>query len=111
MVDQVNELEGKVAIVTGSSRNIGRATVEELASAGAAVVVNAVQAKDLCEEGAEGIRAKGGKAIPFIADITDPDAVQAMADAAVKEFGGIDIMVANAANRSNTPFENLTWEM
>lgn len=111
MVDQMNELEGKVAIVTGSSRNIGRATAEELARAGAAVVINAVQAKDLCDEVAEGIRAKGGKAIPVMADVTDPNAVQAMVDAAVKEFGGVDILVANAANRSNTPFEDLTWEM
>jgi 3-oxoacyl-[acyl-carrier protein] reductase len=45
MVDQVNELDGKVAIVTGSARNIGRATAEELARAGAAVVINAVQAR------------------------------------------------------------------
>ncbi|HAA92709.1 MAG TPA: short-chain dehydrogenase, partial [Rhodospirillaceae bacterium] len=52
-----NELDGKVAIVTGSARNIGRATVEELARAGAAVVVNSVQAKDLCEEVADGIKA------------------------------------------------------
>lgn len=111
MVDQVNELDGKVAIVTGSSRNIGRATAEELARAGAAVVINAVQARDLCEEVAEGIRARGGKAIPVMADVTDPAAVQAMADAAIREFGGIDILVANAANRSNTPFEKLTWEM
>ena len=111
MVDQVNELAGKVAIVTGSSRNIGRATAEELARAGGAVVINAVQARDLCEEVAEGIRAAGGKAIPVIADVRDPDAVRAMADAAVREFGGIDILVANAANRSNTPFEALTWEV
>ena len=111
MVDQVKELAGKVAIVTGSSRNIGRATAEELARAGAAVVINAVQAKDLCEEVAEGIRAAGGKAIPVMADVRDPDAVRAMAETAVKEFGGIDILVANAANRSNTPFESLTWEV
>ena len=110
MADMVNELEGKVAIVTGSSRNIGRATAEELARAGAAVVVNAVQAKDLCEEVAEGIRAAGGKAIPVMADVTDRASVNAMAEAAIKEFGGIDILVANAANRSNTPFDDLDWE-
>jgi len=110
MVDLVNELDGKVAIVTGSARNIGRATVEELARAGASVIVNAVQAKDLCEEVAEGINAAGGKAIPVMADITDPDAVRAMAETAVKEFGGIDILVCNAANRSNTHFDALDWE-
>lgn len=110
MVDLVNELEGKVAIVTGSARNIGRATAEELARAGAALVINAVQAKDLCEQVAEGIRALGGRAIPVIADVRDPQAVQAMADAAVKEFGGIDIVVHNAAVRSNTKLEDMDFE-
>lgn len=109
-MDLNNELEGKVAIVTGSARNIGRATAEELAHAGAAVVINSVQARDLCEEVAEGICAKGGRAIPFLADVRDPDAVNAMAAAAVKEFGGIDIMVHNAAVRSNISFEDMNWE-
>ena len=110
MVDMVNELDGKVSIVTGSARNIGRATAEELAKAGAALVINSVQAKDLCEEVVEGIRAKGGKAIPFMADVRDADAVNAMAAAAEKEFGGIDIMVHNAAVRNNTTFEDMTLE-
>ncbi|MGB0555500.1 MAG: SDR family NAD(P)-dependent oxidoreductase [Alphaproteobacteria bacterium] len=110
MVDMVNELDGKVAIVTGSARNIGRSTAEELAKAGAALVINSVQAKDLCEEVVESIRAKGGKAIPFMADVRDADAVNAMAAAAVKEFGGIDIMVHNAAVRNNTTFEDMTLE-
>ena len=110
MVDMQNELDGKVAIVTGSARNIGRATAEELARAGAALVINAVQAKDLCEEVADGIRAEGGKAIPVIADVRDPDAVNAMAKAAIDEFGGIDILIHNAAVRSNTPFDDLDWE-
>jgi 3-oxoacyl-[acyl-carrier protein] reductase len=110
MVDMVNELNGKVAIVTGSARNIGRSTAEELAKAGAALVINSVQAKDLCEEVVESIRAKGGKAIPFMADVRDADAVNTMAAAAVKEFGGIDIMVHNAAVRNNTTFEDMTLE-
>ena len=82
MVEMINELDGKVAIVTGSARNIGRVTAEELARAGAALVINSVQAKELCEEVVEGIRASGGKAIPFMADVRDPDAVNAMAAAA-----------------------------
>lgn len=110
MVDMVNELDGKVAIVTGSARNIGRATAEELAKAGAALVINSVQAKDLCDEVVEGIRSKGGKAIPFMADVRDPKAVNAMAEAATKEFGGIDIMVHNAAVRNNTSFEDMDLE-
>ena len=107
MVDMNNELTGKVAIVTGSARNIGRAIAEELAHAGASLVINAVQAIDLCEEVAEGILDKGGSAIPFIADVRDPNAVEAMAKAAIETFGGIDILVHNAAVRTNTPFDDL----
>lgn len=110
MVDMINELDGKVAIVTGSARNIGRATAEELARAGAAVVINSVQANDLCEEVVEGIRAAGGKAIPFMADVRDPDAVTAMAAAASRDFGGIDILVHNAAVRNNTSFDDMDLE-
>lgn len=113
MVDLVNELEGKVAIVTGSARNIGRTTAEELARAGAAVVINALQSKDLCEEVADGIVKSGGKAIPFVADITKDEDVARMVDEAASAFGGIDILVNNAASRSNIPFVGLTlvdWE-
>ena len=59
MVDLINELAGKVAIVTGSARNIGRATAMELARGGAAVVINARTSKDLCEEVAGAIVAGG----------------------------------------------------
>lgn len=110
MVDLVNELDGKVAIVTGSARNIGRATAEELARAGAAVVVNAVQAKDLCEEVAEGIRAKGGRAIPVMADCRNPEEIDRLAQAAIAEFGGVDILVHNAAVRQRKSFDELTRE-
>ncbi len=110
MVDLGNELEGKVAIVTGSARNIGRATAEELARAGAAIVINAVQAGDLCEEVAEGIRSSGGKAIPFLADVRDQTAVNDMAAAAVNEFGGVDILVHNAAVRGRKSIEELEFE-
>jgi NAD(P)-dependent dehydrogenase (short-subunit alcohol dehydrogenase family) len=88
MVDLVNELEGKVAIVTGSARNIGRVTAEELARAWAAVVINALSRKSLCEEVAEGICAAGGRAIPVMADCRDEDSIDAMVTAAIKEFGG-----------------------
>ena len=113
MVDLVNELAGKVAIVTGSARNIGRATALELAHAGAAVVINARVSGDLCEQVAHEITAAGGRALPFVADITDADAVARMVDAARAEFGGIDILVNNAASRSRVPFVDLddeTWD-
>jgi 3-oxoacyl-[acyl-carrier protein] reductase len=113
MADLVNELDGKVAIVTGSARNIGRATALELARAGAAIVVNARSSTALCEEVAHQIVAAGGRALPVVADITDADAVTRMVDAARTEFGGVDILVNNAAFRSRVPFVELddaTWD-
>ena len=114
MVDLVNELKGKVAIVTGSARNIGRVTALELARAGAAVVINARESKKLCEDVAHEVVSSGGQAIPVIADITDPDAVNRMLDATVDAFGGIDIVVNNAAVRGRKPFVELdddTWDV
>jgi 3-oxoacyl-[acyl-carrier protein] reductase len=110
MVDLVNELAGKVAIVTGSARNIGRATAVELARAGAALVINARSSGALCEEVASEIVAVGGRAIPFVADITDPDAVDRMVKAAIAEFGGIDILVNNAATRGRRPFVDMRMD-
>ena len=59
-IDRNSELEGKVAIITGSARNIGKRTAIELANAGAAVVINAVSARDLCEDVANEIENGGG---------------------------------------------------
>jgi len=110
MVDAVNELAGKVAIVTGSARNIGRSTAMELARAGASLVINARQSRDLCEEVAQEIKDFGGRALPCVADITDPGAVDQMVAAAIAEFGRIDILVNNAASRNSTPFPELDLE-
>jgi 3-oxoacyl-[acyl-carrier protein] reductase len=97
-------LAGKVAIVTGSGKNIGKAIVTALAGHGAAVVVNGRGDRSIVEETAAEIRNAGGRALPFIADISKPDAVAAMVEAAVKEFGGVDIAVGNAGLRRQTPF-------
>lgn len=107
MEETCKELAGKVAIVTGSARNIGRTTAEELARAGACVVINAVQSTDLCEQVASGIRAEGGKALPVIADVRDPAAVKAMVDQAVATFGGVDILIHNAASRGRVSIEDM----
>lgn len=89
-------ITGKVAIVTGGSRGIGRAYAEALANAGASVLI-----ADLLEtEGAatvDAIRAKGQKAAFQSVDVSSKDATEAMAKAAVNAFGGIDILVNNAA--------------
>jgi 3-oxoacyl-[acyl-carrier protein] reductase len=93
------ELEGRVALVTGASRNIGRAIALALAEGGAAVVVNARASKDEATAVVEEIKARGGRAMVGLADVTDEAAVNAMVAEAMKQFGRIDILVNNAAIR------------
>lgn len=93
-------LDGKVAIVTGAGRNIGRATALELARRGAAVVVNA-RANRLEAAGVVGeIEALGGKAIAALADVGERAQVNAMAERALEAFGRVDILVNNAGMRA-----------
>src|SRR5438132_9266149 len=96
-------LAGKVAIITGSGKNIGKAIAETLARDGAAVVVNGRGDRAIIEETAKEIRAAGGRALPFLADVSKPEAVAAMVDATVKEFGGVDIPGGNAGCRRQSP--------
>ena len=105
-----NELAGRVALVTGASRNIGRAIALDLADAGAAVIVNAVRAREEAEEVARSIGERGGKAMVVLADVTDPTAVRSMVDAAVERFGRIDILVNNAAVRGERALEAMTLQ-
>ena len=104
------ELSGKVAIVTGASRRSGRATALRLARHGAAVVVNARSALSEIEAVAAEIRAEGGQAVAHLADVTDETAVTEMAARTVSEFGGIDILVNNAAIRPLSPFTEMSYE-
>ena len=103
-------LAGKVAIITGSGKNIGKAIAMRLAADGAAVVINGRGDRAIIEEAAQEIRGAGGRAMPYLADISKPDAVQAMVDATVKEFGGVDIAVGNAGLRRQTPFLQMNPE-
>jgi 3-oxoacyl-[acyl-carrier protein] reductase len=104
-----NELTGKVAIVTGAGRNIGRAIALALAEGGASVVVNARSNRAEAEAVAHEIVSIGGKALVHVGDVADAAAVQAMADAAVKKFGGIDILINNAALRREKPFAEMSY--
>ena len=90
------DLTGKVAVVTGSSKGIGRAIAERMAEHGAKVVVSSRKA-DLCEEVAAGIRAKGGEAAVIPCHIARKEELQKLVDQTTALYGGIDIMVSNAA--------------
>jgi 3-oxoacyl-[acyl-carrier protein] reductase len=103
------ELAGKVAIVTGAGRNIGRAIALALAEGGASVVVNARSNRAEADAVVREIVSSGGKAIAHIGDVADAAAVQAMADAAVQKFGRIDILVNNAALRREKPFAEMDY--
>jgi len=103
-----NELAGKVAIVTGAGRNIGRAIAHQLAQAGAAVVVNVRANKADADSVVREIEAAGGQAIGVLGDVADRQAVAALADAVRNRFGRIDILVNNAALRREKAFEQMT---
>jgi len=93
------DLTGKVAVVTGSSRGIGRAIAEELAAQGARVVISSRKA-EACQEVADGINAKHGegRAIVIPASISSKEALQALIDGTRNQFGPVDILVCNAAS-------------
>jgi len=103
-----HELKGKVAIVTGAGRNIGRGIALALADGGAAVVVNARSNMQEAQAVVAEIERAGGKALAITADVADPAAVQKMADTAAQKFGRIDILVNNAAVRAEQAFEGMT---
>jgi len=103
------ELEGKVAIVTGAGRNIGRAIAVMLADIGASVVINVRSNRAEADAVAAEIEAAGGKALVHIGDVADAKAMQAMADAGLARFGRIDILVNNAALRREKSFAEMDY--
>jgi 3-oxoacyl-[acyl-carrier protein] reductase len=105
----VSALDGRVALVTGGSRRIGRAIALALAGEGAAVVVNARSAAAEAEAVAAEIRAGGGRALVQLADVADPDAVERMILATIGAFGRLDILVNNAALRARAELAALDY--
>jgi NAD(P)-dependent dehydrogenase (short-subunit alcohol dehydrogenase family) len=103
-------LQDKVAIVTGSSRGIGKAIAETMASLGARVVISS-RKPEPCEVVAAGIREAGGEAIVIPCNISRRNEVEALVDSTVKQWGHIDILVCNAAvNPVYGPMAQLTDE-
>jgi len=106
----MNELSGKVALITGAAKNIGRSIALSLAADGAAVGVNTRASRSEADQVANEIRGAGGKAEVFMADVADPAAVQAMVDGVINKFGRLDILVLNAAHRNEVPFLDMDFE-
>jgi 3-oxoacyl-[acyl-carrier protein] reductase len=94
------KLQGKVAVVTGGSRGIGKAITKTFAREGAHVVVNYVRASAEANKVVEEIRTAGGTAISVMADVSRRDHAQRLVDETVKTFGRLDILVNNAGIRS-----------
>ncbi len=103
-------LQGKVVLVTGSSRGIGRAIAERLAKEGAALVVNYGKSADEAHEVVDTIKSAGGKAIAVQADVGKTDEIQRLFDQATEHFGKIDILVNNAGILSTKPIAEVSEE-
>lgn len=106
-------LAGKIAIITGAGRNIGKAMAERFAAEGASVVV-ADNHQGRATAVAEGIRSSGGSALPVLVDVTREDEVAEMVGAAVREYGRLDVLVNNVAVTVNKPILETSveeWEL
>ncbi|MEZ5084951.1 MAG: glucose 1-dehydrogenase [Tessaracoccus sp.] len=104
-------LDGKVALVTGASRGLGRAIALRLADDGARVVVNYARSARQAEEVVEQIRQEGGEAIALRADVTDERQVRELVDQAASVFGDIDVVVNNATGpQPELRIEDSSWQ-
>lgn len=106
----MGELDGKIALVTGGAQNIGRAICLELAAAGARILVNTRRSIETAQQTVDLIKQAGGTAMVAQADITDPAAVERIVADGVAAYGGIDILVNNAAIRKEAPLTEISFE-
>jgi len=104
-----NELAGKVAVVTGAGRNIGRAIALALAQAGSAVVVNVRSNITEAQRVVGEIESAGGRALAHVGDVADAETAGAMATAALTHFNRVDVLVNNAALRGEMPFDQMNY--
>lgn len=107
-------LKGKVALITGASRGIGRAIALKLAGQGAAIVLNYVRNQEAARDTERQISNLGAQVLPFQANIGDPKAIDDLVQAALSRFGTLDILVHNAALGAFKPVHRLKlnqWEL
>jgi enoyl-[acyl-carrier protein] reductase III len=102
-MEQPDRFAGKIALVTGSGRGIGKAIALRFAAEGADIVLNYFRNRDTAEATAEEIRALGRQVHVVRADIGDPEDLERLVDSAAEELGGLDILVHNAASGYNRP--------
>ncbi len=101
-------LQGKVAVVTGSSKGIGASIAKALAAEGAAVVVNYASSKDGAAQVVGQIVGDGGKAVAVKGDVSKAAEAKGVVDAAIKAFGRLDVLVNNSGVYEMAPLEELT---
>ena len=106
----MSKLEGKVALVTGASKGIGAAIAALLAAEGASVVVNYASSQAGADAVVAGINAAGGKAVAVRGDVTRQADAQAIVDAAIAQFGRLDILVNNSGVYGFAPLEDIAEE-
>jgi NAD(P)-dependent dehydrogenase (short-subunit alcohol dehydrogenase family) len=109
LVQELFDLNGKVAIVTGGSIGLGRQMAEGLAEAGADLVLCA-RKKERCEQAAQELEALGGDVLALGCDVKKPADVQAVIDATVERFGRLDILINNAGTSWGAPVEEMTMD-
>ena len=105
------KLAGKVALVTGGGRGIGRAMVMGLAEAGADIAIGYTSRPDAAEETANAVAKLGRRALSIKADISKPDQVAAMVERATAEFGQIDVLINNAGAHRRAPFLEIPLDL
>src|SRR6201995_3152643 len=106
----MSKLTGKVAVVTGASKGIGASIAEHLAAEGASVVVNYASSKAGADAVVKSITAAGGKAVAVGGDVSQAAQAQGIIDAAIKNYGRLDILVNNSGVYEFSPIEDVTEE-